>query len=52
MRDNKLPLEATKYRLGRTLTVDAEKENFGEDKEANALLRRTYREPFVVPDKV
>jgi len=52
LRDNKLPLEATKYRLGRTLTVDASSETLGADRDANALLRRTYREPFVVPDKV
>ena len=52
LRDNKLDLNGIKYRLGRTLTVDAGNETLGEDKEANALLRRSYRKPFVVPDKV
>jgi predicted dehydrogenase len=52
LRDNKLPLETTKYRLGRALTVEASSETLGADAEANALLRRSYREPFVVPDKV
>ena len=42
----------TSYRLGRSLTFDTEAENFGSDKEANAMLTRNYREPFVVPAKV
>jgi hypothetical protein len=47
-------LEKLTYRLGRTLAVDAEAERFtGEgSKEANALLTREYRKPFVVPEKV
>jgi hypothetical protein len=49
---NKLDLKGMKYRLGRTLTVDAERETLGDDKEANALLRRTYRQPFEVPEKL
>ena len=39
------------YRVGRELTFDGEKEMFVGDDEANALLsRKTYREPYVVPD--
>ncbi len=39
------------YRLGgRSLTVDAEQEQFVNDAEANAMLRREYREPWVVPE--
>jgi predicted dehydrogenase len=47
-------LEETTYRLGRTLTVDAEHERFtGEGAEqANKFLTRNYRKPFVVPEKV
>jgi predicted dehydrogenase len=47
-------LEETSYQLGRTLAVDPEAERFvGEGSEAaNPLLTRTYRKPFVVPDKV
>ena len=40
------------YRLGRELTFDGAKEKFVKDAEADALLTRKYREPFVVPEKV
>ncbi len=40
------------YRLRRSLAFDAEKERFKGDAEANRLLRREYRKPFVVPEKV
>ncbi|CAH0996412.1 Inositol 2-dehydrogenase/D-chiro-inositol 3-dehydrogenase [Emticicia aquatica] len=40
------------YRLGRTLHFDPTKETFVGDKEANAMLTRKYRAPYVVPDKV
>jgi predicted dehydrogenase len=37
------------YRVGRTLTFDGVKEKFVGDAEADALLTRRYRAPFVVP---
>jgi len=40
------------YRLGRSLQFDPDHERFVNDDEANAMLRRQYREPFVVPEKV
>jgi predicted dehydrogenase len=40
------------YRLGRSLEFDPKTETFGRDAEANALLTRKYRPPFVVPDRV
>src|SRR5690606_42045748 len=40
------------YRLGRTLNFDPDKLNFINDPEADAMLRREYREPFVLPDIV
>jgi predicted dehydrogenase len=41
------------YRLGgRSLRFDKDKEKFLNDTEANALLTRNYRKPFIVPDKV
>ncbi|HZZ72774.1 MAG TPA: Gfo/Idh/MocA family oxidoreductase [Pirellulales bacterium] len=48
---NGVKLEATKYRLGRKLAFDAASEKFVGDDQANALLTRKYRAPFVVPDK-
>jgi len=40
------------YRLGRTLNFDPQTEQVIGDDEANQLLRGTYREPYVVPEKV
>ncbi len=40
------------YRVGRSIKFDPVKEQIIKDAEANAMLRREYREPFVVPDKV
>lgn len=40
------------YRLGRVLHFNAEKEKFEGDREANKMLTREYRKPFVVPEKV
>ncbi len=38
--------------LGLPLTMDGKTERFTGNDEANALLTRKYREPYVVPDKV
>jgi predicted dehydrogenase len=40
------------YRLRRTLEFDPDRNQFINDDEANKLLGRTYRKPFVVPEKV
>lgn len=40
------------YRLGRQLTFDPVKERFVGDEQANAMVTRNYRAPFVVPEKV
>jgi predicted dehydrogenase len=40
------------YRLGRSLDFDPAKEMIVNDKQANAMMRRQYRAPFVVPEKV
>ena len=40
------------YRLGRSLDFDPVAQKFINDNEANGLLRRDYRKPFVVPDRV
>jgi predicted dehydrogenase len=39
------------YRTGRALTFDARTETCTGDAEANRLLARTYREPFVLPQR-
>jgi predicted dehydrogenase len=40
------------YRLGRQLDFDPKTERFVGDKQADAMLARKYRKPFVVPEKV
>jgi len=40
------------YRLGRSLDFDPKTQKFINDNEANTMLTREYRKPFVVPDKV
>lgn len=39
-------------RVGRELIVDTRAEKFLGDEEANSLLARNYRAPFVIPEKV
>jgi len=40
------------HRVKRQLVFDPEKEQIVGDDEANALLKRKYREPYVIPDQV
>lgn len=52
VKDNDVKLEETNYRLGRVLQFDPKLEKFIGDDQANALLTREYRKPFVIPEKV
>lgn len=48
-----LPLLANiSYRLGRELQFDGGKEKFVRDTEADAMLTRNYRKPYIVPNIV
>ena len=38
------------YRLGRSLQWDGDKEQILNDKQANQLLQRNYRKPWVYPE--
>ena len=40
------------YRLGRTINFDPKTENIIGDKEAQSWLKRQYRAPYIVPEKV
>jgi hypothetical protein len=40
------------YRTGRKLRFDPARERFINDPEADQLLTRRYREPYVVPERV
>jgi predicted dehydrogenase len=44
-------LANTSYRLGRTLNFDGATMQCKDDKEANKMLTRVYRKPYVVPEK-
>jgi predicted dehydrogenase len=52
LKDNGVPIEGMKYRVGRRLAVDPKTESFRENAGANAMLTRQYRKPFVVPASV
>lgn len=49
-KDVQLELDKTTLRVGRRLTVDSVSENIMNDKNAQELLTRSYRKPFVVPE--
>jgi hypothetical protein len=40
------------YRVKRKLDYDPAKKQFVGDSEANKLLTRNYRKPYIVPEKV
>ena len=47
-----ISLDDTTYQLGRVLNFDPQSERFVDDDQANAMLSRAYRDPFVVPEDV
>ena len=47
--DSSLKLAQMSYQLGSRLSFDPQAEDFGSNTQANALLTRHYRSPFVVP---
>ena len=49
---NNVDLHKYPARLGKLLNMDPKTERFLDNPEANKLLTREYRAPFVVPDKV
>ena len=49
---NEVDLKKTKATLGAFLQMDPKTERFIDNEKANALLRREYRKPYVVPESV
>jgi predicted dehydrogenase len=52
LKNNALEVNDMSYRLGRRLRIDAGKESFIDDQEADEMLTREYRKGFEVPAKV
>ena len=48
---NGLKIESSSYRLGRVMEFDPATEKFVGDEQANALLTRAPRPPYVIPEK-
>ncbi len=47
-----IPIEGNQYQLGRVLNLDPKTEKFIDDDQADKLLTRLYRKPYVVPKEV
>jgi predicted dehydrogenase len=52
LKDNKVPLDGQSYHLGPKLAIASQTESFVNNTQADAFLTRSYRKPFVVPEKV
>ncbi|MBW3623863.1 MAG: Gfo/Idh/MocA family oxidoreductase [Armatimonadetes bacterium] len=50
--ENGVDLDVTAYQLGPVLRFDPNRERFRDHRQANALLSREYRRPFVVPERL
>lgn len=51
LKANGIGVDRASYRLGRELEFDPATERFIGDDQANHMLKRTPRPPFVIPDK-
>ncbi|MDZ4852502.1 MAG: Gfo/Idh/MocA family oxidoreductase [Pirellulaceae bacterium] len=49
LKESKVDIEMSQLALGQLLRIDGDKEQFLNNEQANAMLGRTYRKPFVVP---
>ena len=52
LKEDRVALDSLQYHVGRKLAFDTKTERFIGDAEADRLLTREYRKPFVVPEKV
>lgn len=51
LRENDVDIDATKLTLGAVLELEGDREAFVNNSQADALLAREYRKPFVVPSE-
>jgi predicted dehydrogenase len=52
LKDNMVATDSAPLQMGRMLTLDPKKEGCRNDREAEAMMTRVYRAPFVVPAKI
>ena len=52
LRDNGIDVAKAPLRVGRSLEFDGARESFAGDADADRMLRREYRRPYVVPEDV
>jgi predicted dehydrogenase len=52
LRSNGVDVAAASLRVGRSLAYDGSREAFAGDPQADGMLRRAYRRPYVVPEDV
>jgi hypothetical protein len=52
LRTNGVDVAAASLRVGRLLAYDGSREAFEGDPQADGMLRRAYRRPYVVPEDV
>ncbi len=51
LKESNIDLDAKQLTLGQILRMDGSKEQFLDNEKANALLARTYRPPFIIPQE-
>jgi hypothetical protein len=51
LKENGIETDKVEYRVGRPVAIDSKTEKCA-DEEANKLLTREYRKPYVVPENV
>jgi predicted dehydrogenase len=50
LKDNGVDVDKVAFQVGKPLSIDPKTEKFAGDEEANKLLTREYRKPYVVPE--
>jgi predicted dehydrogenase len=52
LKDNAVEVDKVQFQIGKPVSIDPKTEKFASDEEANKLLTREYRKPYVVPENV
>ncbi|RPH46383.1 MAG: hypothetical protein EHM91_07095 [Planctomycetota bacterium] len=52
LKENGVEADKIDYRVGKPVSIETKTEKFASDEEANKLLTREFRKPYVVPETV